>query len=313
MAATMNKPAALGFRHEALFYESPADFRTATASFIRDGLATDEAVLVVLAPQKIQTLRDELGSDSARVRFADMADVGKNPARIIPEWQDFVAEQPKGNRGFRGIGEPIWAERSSDELVECERHEALLNVAFDGEPAWRLLCPYDVDSLDAGTLQRARLNHPVEHRNGTARTSEAYAGLPALARPLDDPLPPPQAPVVALAFSGVQLAAVREWAERFAVSHAFGHRSEDVKLVAQELASNSVRHGGGAGTMRAWVQGSSLILEVQDEGVITDPLAGRRRPGHGVDGYGLWFINQLADLTQIRSLEGGTIIRVHFR
>jgi hypothetical protein len=28
------------------------------------------------------------------------------------------------------IGEPIWAECTPDELVECQRHETLLNLAF---------------------------------------------------------------------------------------------------------------------------------------------------------------------------------------
>jgi MEDS: MEthanogen/methylotroph, DcmR Sensory domain len=44
---------------------------------------------------------------------------------------------------LRGIGEPLFATRSADELVECQRHEALLNLAFQDAPGFWLLCPYD--------------------------------------------------------------------------------------------------------------------------------------------------------------------------
>jgi MEDS: MEthanogen/methylotroph, DcmR Sensory domain len=64
--------------------------------------------------------------------------VAANPARIIPAWRDFVASVD-GRGHARGIGEPIWAERTPAELVECQRHETLLNLAFAGVPAWWLL------------------------------------------------------------------------------------------------------------------------------------------------------------------------------
>jgi prepilin-type processing-associated H-X9-DG protein len=36
---------------------------------------------------------------------------------------------------LRGAGEPIWPERRPAELVECQRHESLLNVAFADGPS----------------------------------------------------------------------------------------------------------------------------------------------------------------------------------
>ena len=59
-----------------------------------------------------------------------MAEIGANPACIIPAWRDFVDECAEAGRAIRGIGEPIWADRSPAELVECQRHESLLNLAF---------------------------------------------------------------------------------------------------------------------------------------------------------------------------------------
>jgi hypothetical protein len=71
--------------------------------------------------------------------LADMSAVGANPARIIPEWQDFADRCTEAGRTFRGIGEPIWDGRSAGELVECQRHEALLNFAFAHTAGFRLL------------------------------------------------------------------------------------------------------------------------------------------------------------------------------
>ena len=64
-------------------------------------------------------------------------------------------------RRLRGIGEPIWADRSPDELVECQRHEALLNLAFADAGDFWLLCPYDVDALDPDVIAEAHHSHPA--------------------------------------------------------------------------------------------------------------------------------------------------------
>jgi hypothetical protein len=61
-----------------------------------------------------------------------------------------------GGRPVRGSGEPIWPERTAAELVECERHESLLNLAFAGAPAWWLLSPYDTEALSAAIIDEAR-------------------------------------------------------------------------------------------------------------------------------------------------------------
>jgi hypothetical protein len=118
------------FRHEALLYGGIDGFIEATVPFLRAGADGGDAMLVVVDAAKIDALREILGADAPSVTFADMAEVGANPARIIPAWRAFVDAHPE--RRLRGIGEPIWSARSSAELVECERHEALLNVVFAG-------------------------------------------------------------------------------------------------------------------------------------------------------------------------------------
>ena len=84
-------------------------------------------------------------------------------------------------------------------------------------------------------------------------------------------------------------------------------------MIVNELATNSLLHGGGGGTLRLWQEGAKLVCEVRDAGVIVEPLVGRRRPSPSAQGgAGLWIINQLCDLVQIRSAVGfGTVVRAY--
>ena len=89
---------------------------------------------------------------------------------------------------------------------------------------------------------------------------------------------------------------------------------DDLAVAVHELAANSVRHGGGAGVARLWEQDGAIVCEVRDRGRIDQPLAGRVKPVRGqVGGYGLWLVNQVCDLVQLRALPDGLVTRVHKR
>ena len=90
-------------------------------------------------------------------------------------------------------------------------------------------------------------------------------------------------------------------------------RTADLVLAENELATNSVTHGAGSGTLTLWAEDHSVICDVFDSGHLADPLAGRRRPdARATGGRGLWLANQLSDLTQLRRTTTGTRIRLHF-
>jgi anti-sigma regulatory factor (Ser/Thr protein kinase) len=302
-----------GFRHQAMLYAGVTEFVAGTSAFIREGLEADEAVLVVVSAAKIAALRDELGPDASRVQFADMNDVGLNPARIIPAWREFVDARPVGV-GQRGIGEPIWADRSPAELVECQRHESLLSVAFEGGAGWALLCPYDTETLDAAVIDEARASHPFVRGPDGPAPSGAYRGTTVEAAPCDQPLPEPPVVPLEFAFARSTLGLARDLVGRFATAAGItdGDRMDFV-TVANELATNSVLHGDGRGLLRLWQDDDELVCEVQDRGRFRDlPLAGRERPRtEQLNGRGLWLANHLCDLVQIRSLPAGTVVRAH--
>lgn len=91
-------------------------------------------------------------------------------------------------------------------------------------------------------------------------------------------------------------------------------RADDLVLAVNELATNSVRHGGGEGTLRMWTQEDVLVCEIRDTGHIADPDACQTPPTPDQpSGRGLWVVNRLADLMQIRSSPTGTVVRVHMR
>jgi hypothetical protein len=104
------------FQHEALFYEGDDEFVDRCRTFVEQGIDRDEPVLVMVGSRKLELLRPALGERGAGVRFTDMEVVGRNPARIIPAWGRFVADEGGGR--MRGIGEPIWAGRAPDEMDE---------------------------------------------------------------------------------------------------------------------------------------------------------------------------------------------------
>jgi anti-sigma regulatory factor (Ser/Thr protein kinase) len=244
-----------------------------------------------------------------------MDEIGGNPGRIIHAWHEFAAPHLEAERPVRGVGEPISAARSADELVECQRHEELLNVAFGSNLGWTLVCPYDTAALAPEVIAECRCSHPHVRENGVAEASGEYRGLEAISEPFAKPLPEPATPPDELAFDLSRLVDVRRTvADAARRAQLDDDRAEDLIVAVHEVAANSVRHGGGTGLLRTWNGGAGVTCEIRDAGVITAPLAGRLRPPNATSGgNGMWLANQLCDLVQVRSSQAGTIVRLLVR
>jgi anti-sigma regulatory factor (Ser/Thr protein kinase) len=303
------------FHHEALLYSGEDGFLRGTLPFIAEALACEEPLMIAVGDARRALLEEALGDDAERVLFVNMRLLGRNPARIIPAWREFVSEHAPDDRPVRGIGEPVWPGRSEAELDECARHESLLNVAFAGGPAWRLLCPYDLETLAPAAIAAARLTHPSLAHDGISRRNDAYRSPDRSPGPFAGSLPAPAHEPEELAFTANGLAALRMLVYKQAAAAGVEQEpSEDFVLAVNELATNSVQHGGGGGTLAIWTEPGALVAEVRDRGHIDDPLVGRRSPPldqHG--GRGLWLVNHLCDLVQTRSTPNGTVVRVRMR
>jgi anti-sigma regulatory factor (Ser/Thr protein kinase) len=309
VTSALTHPRRVLFRHEAAFYRGLDDYTRTVGPYVSAGLSAGEPVLVADLPDRIEALRSALGPRAAEVGFVDMAELGGNPARIIPAWRRFVDEHP--GRPLRGVGEPVWAGRRAAELDECRLHESLLNVAFDDvRTQFRLLCPYDASALPGEVLADAARTHPVV---GSTERNPAYAGHADAVADFERPLPEPPADAEEIAFGAEDLAGLRSVVHRLCqMTTLSGDAVEDLVLATHELATNSVRHGGGEGVLRGWREPGALVLEVSDRGVIRDPLVGREQAAALAEGgRGVWMANRLCDLVQVRSSQRGTSVRLH--
>ena len=109
------------------------------------------------------------------------------------------------------------------------------------------------------------------------------------------------------------LAAIRAIVQRYAVKAGLTEaRAIDLVLAVSEVAANTLRHAKSPGTLDIWHDGDEIVCQIEDKGFIADPLAGQRQPGSDASGgHGLWIVNQVCDLVEMRSDESGTTIKMH--
>lgn len=299
-----------GLNHTALLYGDDGEYRAGLVEFARAAVAVGAPMQLVLPWQRVQVAGGAVGILGFRTVLDDMADVGRNPARIIPAGRSFADGHP-GDHVYC-LWEPAWATRSEAERREIARHEGLCNLAF-ADRAMTVLCLYDAARLDAELIADVELTHPVVISQGRPRSSATYLGPGGLPASCDKPLPLPPPGAETLRFTD-ELGSVREFAMRHARAVGLSlARGRDLTLAVNEIAANAVSYADG-GVIRAWSADGGLICQIEDSGFISDPLAGRRqRPADASGGHGLWVVNLVCDLVERRTAPSGTTTRLHMR
>ena len=296
-------------RHVAFFYRDQDERRAQILGLVRAGLARGEPTLVALPGDETYLLGEQLG-EPGELLYADISDVGRNPGRLIPEVRAFI-DKHAGQRVLV-VGEACWPGRSPAELREAARHEALMNLAF-AQSAATITCAYDATRLPPSAITDATWTHPEYLASGQQVTTPSHRPAWGVPSDCDGPLPPPPAGAESLAYD-TDLAPVRRLVER----HAHGStltpdRVADLILAASEVAANTLDHAKSSGTFLVWREGNEILCQVHDQGRISDPLAGRIRRGPDGRGHGLYLVNQVCDLVEIRTGSAGTTIRMHMR
>jgi len=127
----------------------------------------------------------------------------------------------------------------------------------------------------------------------------------------DGPLPSSDGPM-SYTYT-TDLAAIRAVVHRYAIAAGLSEaRAIDLTLAVSEVAANTIKHAKSPGSLKIWYDAKEVVCQIHDDGIITDPLAGRRQPSlEALGGHGLWIVNQVCDQVELQSDETGTTIRLH--
>jgi anti-sigma regulatory factor (Ser/Thr protein kinase) len=133
----------------------------------------------------------------------------------------------------------------------------------------------------------------------------------------DGRLVPDVRPLLAVSVSPGGLPAIRTRVETIARGCGLSaERASDWVTAVNELMANAVRHGGGTGELRMWLDGD-LFCEVRDDGpgFVAGPYTerGSRPAPSGDGGMGLWIARQMTDGLEIDSGRSGTVVRIRTR
>ncbi|OBF81149.1 regulator of Sig8 [Mycobacterium sp. 852002-51163_SCH5372311] len=303
------------FVHSALLYRSRREYVDFVVGFVVDGLRAGEPVLVAVPGDELALLAGWLWRTCdglpADLRLVDINEVARNPSRLLTLASSFAEEYP--DRRVRVVSEVVWPGRSVDERLACAQHEALINVDLSGDLITQL-CLYDASGLDADVLADACATHPMLWRGGSAHPSADYAPHQVVAR-CNQPLPSNPGAVTYMVRDSADLRPARSFAVDYAdwVGLSRGG-TEDLQLIATELATNSLMYTPGACRLAFWRHGNHLVCEARDNGRFDDPLTGRRPPGaEGVASRGLFLVNAIADLVRTHTTADGTTIQAYLR
>jgi anti-sigma regulatory factor (Ser/Thr protein kinase) len=301
-----------GLWHAALFHRDEVEFEIQACRFAEDAARAGAAVLVVGRASALGGLRARLDGLGDQVTWADIAEIGANPGRLISAISRFASDHP--GRAIWCVQQAAWPSRPAEELWEVLRHEALLNAALASAPV-RVLCPYDI-RLPLELISCVEATHPVISPLGRFQLSPRYRDARGLVpAECDAPLPSPPPGARALLYTD-DLSAVRHLvSERARAAGLSPGRAGDLLIAVGELTANTLAHAAGPGTLTTWTTSAEIVCQVSDTGYITDPLAGRLRPEPAAEqgGRGLWLVHQLCDLVQVRTGPAGTTVRVHMR
>jgi anti-sigma regulatory factor (Ser/Thr protein kinase) len=295
-------------RHVALFYGNQAERRDQILRQVRAGMARGEPTFLALPGGEARLLGEQLDGEPGELLCADITDMGRNPARIIPQVRAFIDKHD--NQRVLVVGEVLWPGRSPAELREATRHEALMNLAFARSQA-TIMCAYDARRLPPAAIADATWTHPEYLASGAPVAAPSHTPTWEVPADCDAPLPPPPASAESLAYD-TDLAPVRRLVEHHAQATSLGpERVADLILAASEVAANTLGHAGSSGIFQVWHDDHEILCQAHDQGWITDPLAGRVRRGPDSRGHGLYLVNHVCDLVELRTGRAGTTVRMH--
>lgn len=288
-------------RHEGIPYSGPAALIPAASTLLSAGLRDGDACMVLADSAKLHAVRDVVGEPAGDATFFDMSVHGRNPARVLPALQSFA--DGHRDRRLRVIAEPVPPGQPAAARAETE-----LNELIFGLPSYRgwhatFSCLYDEATLDGTATASLRTAHrDLPGDEVQTRVMQRFGA----------PLPSPPPDAKRWSADVTTLSDLRSAVGRLGeVAGLDAERIDDLVYAVNEAVTNSICHGEGRARVLMWFDPGGVWCEVYDRGRILDPLVGRIAPRPGqASGRGLWLINQLCDLVQVRSSSAGTFVRM---
>jgi anti-sigma regulatory factor (Ser/Thr protein kinase) len=299
-----------GLVHEALIYHDEAEFDAAMHAFLHEAAAAGEPVLVALPGPHLDRVRETLGDAVADTRWEDLEQVARNPSCLLSVIEEWVASH---DGRARVVSEVVWPGRTHAEAIEALRHEALINHAL-AESGATVMTPFDARHLDEEILAGVEMTHPTVVEGGRRRAGAAYTDPLSSAFGELWPLGDPAGPVSEHPLDGTLRELRHAIAKDPALASLSPQRRSDLVFAINEAASNAVKHGNERCTTRIWHDGDEVVTEIRTHSGVQDVMAGRRRPAaDALEGRGLWLINQVCDLVELRSGASGMTLRMHVK
>jgi anti-sigma regulatory factor (Ser/Thr protein kinase) len=298
--------------HDALIFQSDAEFVAALTPFTLDGLNAGEKACAIATPRNLELLHSALGPRATDLEMIETTEFTNRPARAIAAYHSKVASALKaGAPRVRVISEVEFG-ITDIERAERSRYESVLNHAFQGYPAW-ITCLYDTRRLPEHVVASARQTHSHALHQGERIATEQFVDPASFAASL--PIAIPDRFLGQIELTGELTAVLDLVRQTCAQAGLSTDQTVDLCLVVGELATNAIEHGAPPARVAAWQDDRTLVYEITDSGPgPLDPWLGFVPPQPlQPRGRGLWLSRQLADRVEIEASPAGTTARVEVR
>jgi anti-sigma regulatory factor (Ser/Thr protein kinase) len=294
--------------HEGVPYASGERLAAELAEPVSAAVSAGGPVVAVLEAANRAALAEALGPAAAGVEWLEPEEVHRVPAfTVAMRWARLTRRAPRPEQRTTVIAQHTelpWLDPGY-----WARLDAALNVALADLPI-TMLCACRED----GDLELLRATHSALRVGGSSLPSDTRRDPVQVVTEYPPPPPPDLGtPLAELAFTLTSLPAVRRLVAATAPAMGLdGERSADLVLAVNEIATNSVEHGPGAGRLRLWArEGPGMVAEVHDVGRMDVPFPGLvAPPPSGERGRGLWLASELSDVLQVWSGHTGTTVRL---
>ena len=290
--------------HQLALAASEDEIVAAVVSFVLDGRAAGEPVVLSVAPRTAAAVRERVGAWEG-LTIHPIEPAGRRPGTVLARFTKVIQDSMIPGKRLR-VAHQVPPERYRD-WHEWRRYEAVVNVAHAGLDAWAL-CMYDERRLNQDMVQDLRRTHPFVGIGQEQGPNPAYEEPRAFCDThFDVPPDPLERAEPALTLLNPSPAAARAGV-RHLVNGGMGLSGGEVEglvLAAHEAVTNAELHGRPPVTLRGWVTPGRVVVTVADAGqgpqdCFLGLLYSRERQG-------MWLSHQLVEVAHRRDASGYTV------